>query len=260
MASLAASIREVGLLQPVLVRETAAGEFELIAGERRWRAARRAGLQSIPVLVQESTDVHSLEQALVENLHREDLGPLEEAGAYQQLVDGFGYTHEQVASRVGKSRTVVTNTLRLLQLPAGVQRLLADGAITAGHARALLGTPDRSFQEDLAKQTVADGLTVRALEELVRRHVQEVDEAAESEAGALSANGSGTPRTAAVRTTRRRLPAPGVIELEELLSAHLNTRVKVDMSARKGKVVVEFATLEDLERIYKLMVGAPSAR
>jgi len=151
MASLAASIREVGVLQPVLVRETGAGEYQLIAGERRWRAARRAGLQSIPVLVQESSDVHSLEQALVENLHRQDLGALEEAGAFQQLVEGFGYTHEQVASKVGKSRTAVTNTLRLLQLPAGVQRFLADGAISAGHARALLGTPDRSFQEDLPK-------------------------------------------------------------------------------------------------------------
>ncbi len=134
MTSLAVSIREVGVLQPVLVRETGAGEYQLIAGERRWRAARRAGLQSIPVLVQESSDVHSLEQALVENLHREDLGALEEAAAFQQLVEGFGYTHEQVASRVGKSRTAVTNTLRLLQLPTGVQRFLADGAISVGHA------------------------------------------------------------------------------------------------------------------------------
>jgi ParB family chromosome partitioning protein len=259
MASLAASIREVGVLQPVLVRETAAGDFELIAGERRLRAARRAGLQSIPVLVQESSDVHSLEQALVENLHREDLGPLEEAGAYQQLVDGFGYTHEQVASRVGKSRTVVTNTLRLLQLPAGVQRLLADRAISAGHARALLGTPDRSLQENLAKLTVAEGLTVRALEDLVRQHVQGIDEeAAEFDAGGPIVDGSETQGTTGVRTPRRRLPAPGVIELEELLSAHLNTRVKVDMSTRKGKVIVEFATLEDLERIYKLMVGTSS--
>src|SRR5271155_41480 len=124
----------------------------------------------MPVLVQSVSDVHSLEQALVENLHREDLNPLEEAGAFQQLVDEFGYTHEQVAARVGKSRTVVTNTLRLLQLPAGVQRALADGAITAGHARALLGSPDRSFQEALAKQAAVEGMTVRAVEEAVRRH------------------------------------------------------------------------------------------
>jgi ParB family chromosome partitioning protein len=261
MASLAASIREVGVLQPVLVRETDAGEYQLIAGERRWRAARRAGLQSIPVLVQESSDVHSLEQALVENLHREDLSALEEAAAFQQLVEGFGYTHEQVASKVGKSRTVVTNTLRLLQLPAGVQRFLADGAISAGHARALLGTPDRSFQEDLAKQAVAEGLTVRAVEEFVRRHVQEMGgETRPSEAQLPSTNGADSEHAASGPGARRRLPAPGVLELEELLSAHLNTRVKVDMSARRGRVVVEFATLEDLERIYKLMVGVPSVR
>jgi ParB family chromosome partitioning protein len=261
MTSLAVSIREVGVLQPVLVRETGAGEYQLIAGERRWRAARRAGLQSIPVLVQESSDVHSLEQALVENLHREDLGALEEAAAFQQLVEGFGYTHEQVASRVGKSRTAVTNTLRLLQLPTGVQRFLADGAISVGHARALLGTPDRSFQEDLAKQTVAEGLTVRAVEEFVRRHVQGMGgEPHPSEVEAPSTNGTSGEQVASGPGSRRRLPAPGVLELEELLSAHLNTRVKVDMSTRRGRVVVEFATLEDLERIYKLMVGAPSVR
>src|ERR1700689_3048482 len=175
MSSLAASIREVGLLQPVLVREVDGEDesYELIAGERRWRAARRAGLQTIPVLVQPDTgDVTSLEQALVENLHREDLNALEGAAAYQQLIDEFGLTHEQVAARVGKSRTTVTNTLRLLQLPAGVQRALADGTISAGHARALLGTPDRTFQEELAKRAVAEGLTVRAVEESVRRHIQ----------------------------------------------------------------------------------------
>jgi ParB family chromosome partitioning protein len=265
MASLAASIREVGVLQPVLVREAAEGEYELIAGERRWRAARRAGLQTMPVLVQASTDVHSLEQALVENLHREDLNPLEEAAAFQQLVDTFDYTHEQVAARVGKSRTAVTNTLRLLQLPAGVQRALADGAMTAGHAKAMLGTPDRAFQEDLARRTVAEGLTVRAVEELVRAHGQpEADFALEPEPKAgQGANGAGqdtvapvrAPEGAAAAAQRRHLPPPGILELEELLSTHLNTRVKVEMSAKRGRVMVEFATLEDLERIYKLMVG-----
>jgi len=259
MASLAASIREVGVLQPVLVRETGPGEYELIAGERRWRAARRTGLQSIPVLVQSSTDVHSLEQALVENLHREDLNPLEEAGAYQQLVDEFGLTHDKVAGRVGKSRTVVTNTLRLLQLPAGVQRALADGTISAGHARALLGTPDRSFQEELAKRAVSEGLTVRAIEDEVRRHTQEGGAATESagtdaEAGAETGNPAG--RGAGVGGGRLR--APGVLELEELLSTYLNTRVKVEMGAKRGRVAIEFATLEDLERIYKLMVGGAS--
>ncbi len=267
MTSLASSIREVGVLQPVLVREAGTDDYELIAGERRWRAARRAGLQTMPVLVQTVSDVHSLEQALVENLHREDLNALEEAAAFQQLVDEFDYTHEQVAARVGKSRTTVTNTLRLLQLPAGVQRALADGTISAGHARALLGTPDRTFQEELAKRSVAEGLTVRAVEDSVRRHVQ--DAQADSldtpnEVAAPHADPVGRESeskvvgavVAVVETaTRRRLPAPGVLELEDLLSNHLNTRVKVDMGAKRGRVLVEFATLEDLERIYKLMLG-----
>ena len=155
MASLAASIKELGVLQPVLVRRIggeSSDEFELIAGERRWRASRRAGLHTIPVLIQTSDDTHSLEQALVENLHRQDLNVLEEAAAYQQLIEEFGFTHDQVATRVGKSRTAVTNILRLLQLPSGVQRLLAEGQISSGHARALLGTPDRGYQEVLARQ------------------------------------------------------------------------------------------------------------
>jgi ParB family chromosome partitioning protein len=263
MASLAASIREVGVLQPILVRETGEGEYELIAGERRWRAARRAGLQTMPVLVQSTSDVHSLEQALVENLHREDLNALEEAAAYQQLVDTFDYTHEQVAARVGKSRTAVTNTLRLLQLPAGVQRALADGAMSAGHARALLGTPDRAFQEELARRVIAEGLTVRAVEDLVRRHGQPGEEVA-PEPAPQAEPASPEPTTAQEGPStrpapvRRPLPAPGVLELEELLSTHLNTRVKVEMSAKRGRVVVDFATLEDLERIYKLMVGGTS--
>src|SRR6202789_3586636 len=172
MSSLAASILEVGLLHPVLVREVDGEEesYELIAGERRWRAARRAGLQTIPVLVQPDTgDVSSLEQALVENLHREDLNALEEAAAYQQLIDEFGLTPEQGATRMGKGRAPVTNTLRLLQLPAGAQRALAERTISAGHARALLGTPDRALQEKMVDQIVEQGLTVRAVEELVRQ-------------------------------------------------------------------------------------------
>ena len=171
MGALAASIREVGLLQPVLVRQLEDEEdsYELIAGERRWRAARRAGLQTIPVLVQVADDVASLEQALVENLHRVDLNALEEAAAYQQLIDEFGLTHEQVATRMGKGRATVTNTLRLLQLPTGAQRALAERTISAGHARALLGTPDRALQEKMVEQIVEEGLTVRAVEELVRQ-------------------------------------------------------------------------------------------
>jgi ParB family chromosome partitioning protein len=262
MATLTASIKELGVIQPVLVRQIgseAADEYELIAGERRWRAARRAGLQTIPVLVQTANETHSLEQALVENLHRQDLNVLEEAAAYQQLIEEFGYTHDQVATRVGKSRTAVTNILRLLQLPSGVQRLVVDGQITPGHARALLGTPDRGYQEMLAKAIVAEGLTVRAVEDLVRQHGEDPEAAEPVEAPTRTAEprqhaeaGSGTPPAPTAPT---RLPPPGILELEELLSNHLNTRVKVDLSAKRGKVVVEFATLEDLERIYKLMVG-----
>src|ERR1019366_3634230 len=175
MSSLPTSIKELVILQPVLVRPVggpAADEFELIAGERRWRAARRAGLHTIPVLVQTANETHSLEQALVENLHRQDLNVLEEAAAYQQLIEEFSYTHDQVATRVGKSRTAVTNTLRLLQLPSGVQRLLADGQISPGHARALLGTPGRAFQEAWARPAVSDGWAVRASEEALRERTQ----------------------------------------------------------------------------------------
>ncbi len=262
MSSLAASIKELGVLQPVLVRQigsVAADDFELIAGERRWRAARRAGLQSIPVLVLTSDETQSLEQALVENLHRQDLNVLEEAAAYQQLIEEFGYTHEQVAKRVGKSRTAVTNIVRLLQLPSGVQRLLSEGQISPGHARALLGTPDRGYQEMLAKAVVSEGLTVRAIEELVREHNGGGEDGGTDEhVGPVPVPSNGEPENPVARPTR--LPPPGILELEELLSGHLNTRVKVDLTSKRGKVVVEFATLEDLERIYKLMVGrsAPS--
>ena len=267
MSSLAASIRELGVLQPVLVRAlTDDDEFELIAGERRWRAARRAGLQTIPVLIQDVDDVRSLEHALVENLHRQDLNVLEEAAAYQQLIEEFGYTHDVVATRVGKSRATVTNTLRLLQLPSGVQRLVADGQISAGHARALLGSPDRTFQEELARRAAGEGLTVRAVEDEVRRRVQPVtgepDQSDEvSPAPAPEEEASASVGTAAERPTPapRRLPPPGILELEALLSDHLNTRVNVDVSGKRGKVIVEFATLEDLERIYQCMVGGNNA-
>jgi ParB family chromosome partitioning protein len=269
MSSLAASIREVGLLQPVLVREVDGEEesYELIAGERRWRAARRAGLQTIPVLVQPDTgDVTSLEQALVENLHREDLNALEEAAAYQQLIDEFGLTHEQVATRMGKGRATVTNTLRLLQLPAGAQRALAERTISAGHARALLGTPDRALQDKLVEQITSEGLTVRAVEEIVRagapvREIlplppEVVPEEFEEESGTT---GGTTSITTPRRPVPRKLPEPGVLELEDLLSTYLNTRVKVDIQNRRGRLVVEFATLEDLERIYRAMVGDGAA-
>jgi ParB family chromosome partitioning protein len=264
MASLAASIKAVGLLQPVLVRELQDDEsesYELIAGERRWRAARRAGLQTIPVLVQRADDVASLEQALVENLHRVDLNALEEAAAYQQLIDEFGLTHEQVATRMGKGRATITNTLRLLQLPAGAQQALAERTISAGHARALLGTPDRALQERLVERIVDEGLTVRAVEDLVRtggtdlRVVPPVEEEPAPETADAKGGTSSTTDAGARRAPTRKLPEPGVLELEDLLSTYLNTRVKVDIQNRRGRLVVEFATLEDLERIYRAMVG-----
>jgi ParB family transcriptional regulator, chromosome partitioning protein len=264
MSALAASIQEVGLLQPVLVREVEGeeGSYELIAGERRWRAARRAGLQTIRVLVQsEASDVVSLEQALVENLHREDLNALEEAAAYQQLIDEFGLTHEQVATRMGKGRATVTNTLRLLQLPAGAQRALAERTISAGHARALLGTPDRALQDQLVEQIIAEGLTVRAVEDLVRGepilHVVPPEE--DPPAPGVGSTTGTTSRGAHQNGSARKLPEPGVLELEELLSTYLNTRVKVDIQNRRGRLVVEFATLEDLERIYRAMLGDSGA-
>jgi ParB family chromosome partitioning protein len=237
LASLTASVRELGVLQPVLVRQPDdQGVYELIAGERRWRAAKRAGLQTIPALVRTATDADSLEQALVENLHREDLNPLEEAAAYQQLIEDFKLTHDELATRVGKSRAAISNTLRLFQLPPGIQRLVAEGQLSAGHARALLGTPDRSYQEALARRAVTEGLSVRSVEEAVR------------------ARGERAP---ADETSREPAPArlrpPGFLELEELLSTHLDTRVKVEMGLKKGRVLIEFATLEDLERIYKAM-------
>jgi ParB family transcriptional regulator, chromosome partitioning protein len=236
LSALSASIRELGVLQPVLVRPVAEDRYELIAGERRWRAARRAGLQTIPALVRTVTDEASLEQALVENLHREDLNALEEAAAYQQLIEDFHLTHDELAVRVGKSRAAISNTLRLFQLTPSVQRLVAEGQLSAGHARALLGTPDRAFQEALARRAVAEGLSVRAVEQAVK---------ARNEGDSNSRSNSRAPA---------RLRPPGLLELEELLSGYLDTRVKVDMSAKRGKVVIEFANLEDLERISTVMM------
>jgi ParB family chromosome partitioning protein len=246
LAALTSSIRELGVLQPVLVRATGPGSYELVAGERRWRAAKRAGLQVIPALVRSADDASALEQALVENLQREDLNPLDEAAAYQQLIEDFHLTHDEVAARVGRSRAAITNTLRLFQLPPSVQRLVADEKLTAGHARAILGSPDRSFQEALARRAVNEGLSVRAVEEAVRRHGTD-DEADPTVGGAPA-------------TTGGRLRPPGLLELEELLSAHLQTRVKVQLGGNRGRMVVEFADLEDLERIYRAMTTGPDGR
>ena len=241
LVSLSASIRAVGVLQPILVRELGEDSYELIAGERRWRAAKRAGLQTIPAIVRTAEDEGSLEQALVENLHREDLGALEEAAAYQQLVEEFKLTQDQVATRVGKSRSSIANTMRLLQLPTSIQRLLGEGQLSAGHARALLGTPDRAFQEKLAKAIVSEKLTVREVEDRVREH-------------------GGTPEPEETKgTTGGTKPLPVVraaplLELEEMLSEHLDTRVAVSMGQRKGRIVIDFSTLEDLERVYRVIV------
>ena len=248
LAGLTASIRELGVLQPILVRSAGEGRYELIAGERRWRAAKRAGCQTVPVVVRDAdTDAALLEQALVENLHRADLNAMEEAAAYQQLIEDFGLTQEEVAKRVGKSRTAVTNTLRLFQLPPAIQALVADGQLTAGHARALLGTPDRAFQTGLAQRVVRDGLSVRETEDAVR---------ARAGGGSTEPDDDGADPPRAARPAPKRRPAePGFLELEQLLAEHLDTRGSIASARGKGKVVIEFADLGDLERLYRAMVG-----
>jgi ParB family chromosome partitioning protein len=240
LAGLTASIRELGVLQPILVRKVGTDRYELVAGERRWRAAKRAGLQVIPIVMREITDELSLQHALVENLHRENLNPLEEAAGYQQLIEDFNLTQEEVAQRVGKSRSAVANLLRLFQLPPQVQKLVGEGRLSAGHAKALLGTPDRSFQESLAQRIVSEGLTVRDAEETVRKRN-------ESPAAPPPA-----PEPAS------KLPPPGLLELEELLAERLDTRVKINLGPKRGRVVIEFADLEDLERIYRVMAAPGS--
>jgi ParB family chromosome partitioning protein len=253
LTELSASITEMGVLQPILVRPLAEGAFELIAGERRWRAAQRAGLTTIPAVIRLTDDVSSVEQALVENLHRQDLTALEEAAAFQQLLDEFGLTHDQVATRVGKSRSAITNSLRLLGLPPAVQHLLADGQLSAGHARALLGTPDRSRQEQLAREAAAGGWSVRMVEDAVRADVVGPDGADEKVAD--DDVPAPPPVDGAGLTPSTRLRPPGLLELEHLLAEYLDTRVSVQMTAKKGRVTIEFADLEDLERIYRAMTS-----
>jgi ParB family chromosome partitioning protein len=255
LAELSASIKAIGLLQPVLVRPSSTPDrFELIAGERRWRASKRAGLSTIPAIVRVTDDVSSVEQALVENLHRQDLTPLEEAAAYQQLLEDFSMTHEQVAAKVGKSRSAITNSLRLLTLPPTIQQYLAEGRLSSGHAKALLGTPDRALQESLARVAVDQSLTVRGLEEAVRNAVNP---------GANSTTVNPKPGVTGAKPKTgtpgrvNLVKEPGLHELEELLSEHLATPVTVTLSGKHGKMVVEFADLEDLERIYRLMTEGP---
>jgi len=235
------SIKEFGLLQPVVVRETGPGSYELVMGERRWRASRDLGLLTIPAIVRETADDAMLRDALLENLHRVDLNPLEEAAAYRQLLDEFGTTHEELANRIGRSRSQVTNTIRLLNLPVPVQRRVAAGVLSAGHARALLTLDDAGAQDALATRIVAEGLSVRAVEELVALAGQEKPSASRP-------------------APSRRVSAPALTDLADRLSDNFDTRVKVELGRRKGKIVVEFASVDDLERIVGLMVPGMSRR
>ena len=243
--ALADSIGRIGVLQPILVRQVEADRFELIAGERRWRAAKRAGLQAIPALVRSVEDQESLEEALVENLHREDLNPLEEAAAFLQLQQDFGLTQQAVANRVGRSRAAVTNATRLLQLPGEVQELIADRRLSAGHGRALVGVADSAEQVGLARQVVREGWSVRQLENHLRAPVAgRIDDDAGSAKGAPESDGQSDSST---------VSESALLELENLLAEFLSTTVRVEIGERKGRLTVEFADLDDLERIYHLV-------
>ncbi len=242
LVALTDSISELGVLQPILVRPDGNGLYELIAGERRWRAARRAGLPSIPAIVKSSEDQSSLEQAIVENLHREDLTAIEEAFAYQQLVDDFGLTQDEVATRVGKSRSAVTNTLRLFQLPVAVQRLVSDGVLSAGHARALLGLDSVTAQVELAERVLAEDLSVRATEAAVRAVV----EAGGVGSGAGSGRGGGLGEPVVKKSA-------GALEVERILEDRLSTKVEVLESEGTGRIVIRFADAEDLDRVFRLL-------
>ena len=242
LEELAESIRQVGLLQPVVVRAAGPGRYELIMGERRWRASQRAGLTEIGAIVKQTQDNDLLRDALIENMHRQQLDPLEEAAAYQQLLDDFGATHEELARRIGRSRPHISNTLRLLNLPPAVQKRVAAGVLSAGHARALLSLENTEAQERLAGRVVAEGLSVRAVEEIV----------------AVGTDDSPPRRPA--RTGAKPPTAPGLRHLADRLSDLFETRVKVELGQRKGKIVVEFATIDDLERIVKAMSPDVSAQ
>ena len=239
LAELVSSIREVGLLQPVVVRPTGPDRYELVMGERRWRASREAGMATLPAIIRETSDDAMLRDALLENLHREQLNPLEEAAAYQQLLEEFGATHEELAVRLGRSRPQISNTLRLLQLPVPVQRRVAAGVLSAGHARAILGLGSAEAREQMAQRVVAEGLSVRGVEEAVHLAQSEPSENA------------GSPRGG-----RARRPVPqGLVELADRLSDRFETRVKVDVGRSKGKVTIEFGSVDDLHRIVAVIEG-----
>jgi ParB family chromosome partitioning protein len=232
LTELALSIKEVGLLQPPVVRSLGNGKYQLIMGERRFRAAKLAGLKTIPVIIRQTSDDQLLREAIVENIHRSQLNPLEEAAAYQQLLNDFNYTHDELAVKLSKSRPVITNTMRLLNLPVSVQRRVAAAVISAGHARALLSLTDEKEIENLANRIVAEGLTVRAVEEIV-------------------ASGGAKVKAGSVRSGK--ILAPKLKQISDNLADHLDTRVSVELGKKKGKIVIEFATIEDLERISKVI-------
>jgi ParB family chromosome partitioning protein len=228
LTELALSIKEVGLLQPPVVRSIGNGKYQLIMGERRFRAAKLAGLKSIPVIIRQTSDDQLLREALIENIHRSQLNPLEEGAAYLQLLNDFSYTHDELATKLSKSRPAITNTMRLLNLPPAVQRKVAAGVISAGHARALLSLTDDKEIENLANRIVAEGLTVRAVEEIV-------------------STGGAKVKSGGVRSGK--IVAPKLKQISDALSDRLDTRVNIELGKKKGKIVIEFATIEDLERI-----------
>lgn len=232
---LIASIREIGILQPPVVRQTSPGKYELVMGERRFRAAKAAGLKSIPVIIRQTPDNELLREALIENIHRSQLNPLEEGAAYAQLLNDFNCTHDELATKLGRSRPLISNTMRLLNLPPSVQRKVAAGVISAGHARALLGLTDESEIEKLANRIVAEGLSVRATEEVVAIH---------------SPKKKGT-----VRKSGKAAASGETLAAAELLSGYLDTRVNVQGVTGKGKIIIEFAGSEDLQRIMDLIEG-----
>jgi ParB family chromosome partitioning protein len=234
MAELVHSVKEIGLLQPVVVRKIDDESYELIMGERRWRAMQEAGIETIPAIVRETGDNDLLRDALLENLHRAELNPLEEAAAYQQLLDDFGCTHDELANRIGRSRPQITNTLRLLRLTPAVQRRVAAGVLSAGHARALLAITDADQQDRLAARVIAEGISVRALEEII----------------AVGEYGGDEPKP---KKRSAKPTAPGLTDLGARLSDRLETRVKVDLGKTKGRITVEFASIPDLERIVDIM-------
>jgi len=241
IAALAASIREVGILQPLVVRRAGDGRYELIAGERRLRAAKAAGLASVPIVLRDSEDADLLREALIENIHREDLNPIEQAEAFRALLEELGLKQEELADRVGVSRSHIANTIRLLALPLDVQQLLADDKITAGHARAVLSLGDEVAMSSLATRIAAEDLSVRQTEEVVRRFVEAPEQAADKK------------RVAESITEQ---PDSNLAEVEEILSEQLATRVSIQMGAKRGKVVIEFGSPDDLERIVSEIIGS----